>query len=540
MDKLKHIILLSLLAVVAIACGGGGGGGSDSGDSSSSLGFRFSGGKEGDAIYVYGLDGTFESPSPFVSSANYVDGVAAIELDEGDYRVRLNTKSNNSENSFETMEFVILSSDFDRLVNGSLDMGEMNAASTYISAKVFSSAESSSSDKPRMAAANVLTALESYLTARNLSSLSQATLENLATNSEFSSELIWVHLLEISLKRLDATTNTDSSDDGVSKWNSVISSVVSMANDVEENGSISSDSITAYLSATSYLSDIDLSEINDGNSLYGADNIQNILNLAQSKTATNFNVNYTTYTTNIVADEFARVDLSDGSVTFSDEITLASSDNSSFMVFAKIPASTNYKYRGASANNTIELTEYYMSIYEVTQAQYAQLATLTVSESDNPVSDITYTEASTYISSLDALNSDLDFSLPTEAQWENAARAGTDDATFGEDFSTSDSETEDWITANNGGLTSLDEPVGTRAANPYDLYDIHGNVAEMCLDSLTDANLNQVDPVGSSSNIAIRGGSYFNYTSDCTVGSKSTASTSNHNPAIGFRVVFKK
>jgi hypothetical protein len=62
----------------------------------------------------------------------------------------------------------------------------------------------------------------------------------------------------------------------------------------------------------------------------------------------------------------------------------------------------------------------------------------------------------------------------------------------------------------------------------------------MCLDSLTDANLNQVDPVGSSSNIAIRGGSYFSKTSDCTVGSKSTASTSNKNPAIGFRVVFKK
>jgi formylglycine-generating enzyme required for sulfatase activity len=97
---------------------------------------------------------------------------------------------------------------------------------------------------------------------------------------------------------------------------------------------------------------------------------------------------------------------------------------------------------------------------------------------EHPVLCITHHAAMKYCEWL-SLKTGKTYRLPTEAEWEWAARAGTSTAYFfGDDAKALDDYA--WYAGNDPD--ELTQPVGKKKPNPWGLYDIYGNVAEWCLD----------------------------------------------------------
>jgi formylglycine-generating enzyme required for sulfatase activity len=127
------------------------------------------------------------------------------------------------------------------------------------------------------------------------------------------------------------------------------------------------------------------------------------------------------------------------------------------------------------------------------------------------------------------------YRLPTEAEWEYACRAGTATAfNWGTDTAGADKANYD---ASNLEKTT---EAGKYAPNAWGLYDMHGNVAELCWDwygSLTDTAA--TDPAGPASGTrrVYRGGSYSFDSSGIRSGWRSSIEPGNRYINLGFRVV---
>lgn len=160
---------------------------------------------------------------------------------------------------------------------------------------------------------------------------------------------------------------------------------------------------------------------------------------------------------------------------------------------------------------------FYMGKYEVTQEQWQAIMGTAPpgipGGPNHPVDGVSWIEARSFITQLNAYilstgQSPSAVRLPTEAEWEYSARGGTMTRFhFGDSLSVLDFCEDDgirsqhmWYCGEDGtgenGLFS--QPVGQKLPNPYGLYDVHGNVWELCQDiyesSLPGGNL--TDPTG--------------------------------------------
>ncbi len=118
---------------------------------------------------------------------------------------------------------------------------------------------------------------------------------------------------------------------------------------------------------------------------------------------------------------------------------------------------------------------------------------------------VSWNDAQEIVRRLSEQDSKYTYRLPTEAEWEYAARAGT---TTAYSFGNSKANLEEYAVFN----TSSTAQVASKKPNSLGLYDVHGNVWEWCKDGYCSAPKGYEDPTGddSSSYRVLRGGSWFN------------------------------
>jgi len=171
----------------------------------------------------------------------------------------------------------------------------------------------------------------------------------------------------------------------------------------------------------------------------------------------------------------------------------------------------------------------------------------------NPVEMVSWEDCQEFIKKLNSLGvapADFKFRLPTEAEWEYACRAGTTTAYF-------------WGASLNGNKANCNgnypygafgkgknlehtTEVGSYKANPWGLYDMHGNVWEWCEDKYVYYGYGDLNGVQNPVYIApegylrvLRGGSWDSNAEFCRSANRNGGPTSRRN-CVGFRLALRR
>ncbi len=198
-------------------------------------------------------------------------------------------------------------------------------------------------------------------------------------------------------------------------------------------------------------------------------------------------------------------------------------------------------YDASRPEHRVTVGDYYIGRYEVTQAQWVAVMGENPSRSTGndslPVEQVSWAAAQEFCALLSQMTGRR-FRLPTEAEWEYAARGGA--ASHGTPFAGSGAMASvGWYCVNSEGRT---HPVGRLKPNELGLYDISGNVQEWCSDWMapygTSEQVNPDGPATGESRV-LRGGHYNSTSPCCTVYDRAWYLPSASYEYFGFRVVME-
>ncbi|MBQ3247468.1 MAG: formylglycine-generating enzyme family protein [Alistipes sp.] len=191
--------------------------------------------------------------------------------------------------------------------------------------------------------------------------------------------------------------------------------------------------------------------------------------------------------------------------------------------------------------HSVTVSDFYIGKYEVSQAQWEAVMGENPSHykgENRPVESVSWNDIQEFIEKLNA-KTGKKYRLPTEAEWEYAARGG--DQSKGYKYSGSNNIDEvAWYGDNSASRTT--HIVGQKQPNELGLYDMSGNVWECCSDwywSKYYKNALSDNPTGpaTGSGRVLRGGGYSNYASSCRVSTRFFSGPSDRFLSCGFRLV---
>ena len=191
------------------------------------------------------------------------------------------------------------------------------------------------------------------------------------------------------------------------------------------------------------------------------------------------------------------------------------------------------------------LSTFSIGKYEITQGQWRKIMGNNPSNSvgcgvDCPVEQVSWNDTQNFIAKLNAI-SGKSYRLPTEAEWEYAARSGGKDEKWAGTGDVKELDSLAWFGQNSDGHI---HPVGKKKPNSFGLYDMSGNVYEWCSDWYNDqyyatSSASQGVPQGPASGTmrVFRGGSWLNNSDFSRSTYRHSINPGFKNDDIGFRLV---
>ncbi len=189
--------------------------------------------------------------------------------------------------------------------------------------------------------------------------------------------------------------------------------------------------------------------------------------------------------------------------------------------------------------HTVSVSDFYIGKYEVTQKQWQDIMGTNPSglKGDNlPVERVSWNDIQEFLEKLNQ-KTGKNYRLPTEAEWEYAARGGS----AGSPTTYAGSNTIDDVAWHDGNSKNKTHPVGQKQANELDIYDMAGNIREWCSDwygssYYSSSPVNNPQGPSSGSSRVFRGGSWSYDDSRCRVVFRNGYNPDVRSISIGFRL----
>lgn len=188
--------------------------------------------------------------------------------------------------------------------------------------------------------------------------------------------------------------------------------------------------------------------------------------------------------------------------------------------------------------HTVKVNDFYIGKFEVTQAQWKDIMrnknpSWFVGD-DLPVECVSWHDIQIFIRRLN-IKTGHSYRLPTEAEWEYAARGGRFDP--GTKFSGSGVLRDvAWFVCNSDSTT---HKTGVLKPNKLGIYDMTGNVHEWCsdmYDSLSYHNMTTTDTLPEKDIRVFKGGSWYSNNIHCRISNRNHAPAETRNFSLGFRL----